>query len=161
MIGTIIGYQKMAGDTQHFRALRDNSYEACRIARRIAYPMVKGLSIITPVPHGGKDPDGLVDNRPGVAHPVGPELMGKVSTAGMNGDDFSRNRVFGNDVVNHAKNARNGQKDGHPTPTDGGVGPRNPRKLESKKNRKAEKKGLYRVSFEYEEYEEDEDTAVD
>jgi len=122
--------------------------------------MVKGLPISTNIPQAGKDPDGLVDNRPGVAHPVRPGLMGKVPTAGMNGDDFSRNRVFGNDVVNQAKDVRGGQKDRRHTPVGVGVGQRNPSKLESKKSRKAEKKGLYRVFFQYDEGE-DEDTTVD
>ena len=121
--------------------------------------MVKSLTAPSVVTLSGKDPDGMIDNRPGVAHPERPGAMGKEHTGRMNGDDFARHRVFGNDVVNQTRNSRGAQKNRPDVPVGTGVGSRNPKKSERSKDKKVLKKQLYRVFFDYEE--DDEETVAD
>ena len=90
----------------------------------------------------GRDPDGVVDNRPGISHPNMPRTKNvtKNAKASDSIDLFSRDPQHGRDLVNNT----------HKTPgkqTDGkwvigiGIGMRNPSEPKRKLNRKKRKQG--------------------
>ena len=123
--------------------------------------MVKSLNT-PPAPASiGRDPDGMIDNRPGIAHPARPKAIGNTtSVIHRRGDDFARNRQFGAGVVNQTNKARNSRNAKPELPVGAGIGTRNPKSVESKKSKATEKKRLYRVYFQYAEDEDEEDTVA-
>lgn len=123
--------------------------------------MVKSL-VTPPTPARiGGDPDGIIDNRPGIAHPARPKSIGRSSSViHRRSDDFARNREFGAGVVNQTNKTRNSRNAKPELPIGTGIGARNPKNVQSKKSKAVEKKGLFRVFFEYAEDEDEEDTVV-
>lgn len=83
----------------------------------------------------GRDPDGVVDNRPGVSHPN----MPRTRSAAKNGksadsrDLFSRDPQHGRDLVNNTHKAPGKQTDGKWVI---GIGMRNPSEPKPKLSRK-------------------------
>lgn len=86
----------------------------------------------------GRDPDGVVDNRPGISHPN----MPRTKNAAKDGksldsrDLFSRDPQHGRDLVNNTRKAPGKQTDGKWVI---GIGMRNPSGPKRKLNRKKRK----------------------
>ena len=120
--------------------------------------MVKSL-VTPPTPARiGRDPDGIIDNRPGIAHPKA--ISRTSSVIHRRSDDFARNREFGAGVVNQTNKTRNSRNAKPELPVGTGIGTRNPKSVQSKKSKTVEKKRPFRVFFEYAEDEDEEDTVV-
>ncbi len=109
----------------------------------------------------GKDPDGVIDNRPGIAHPNRPKIMTRASSIlHRKRDDFARNREFGAEVVNQTSKSLGSRNAKPEQPIGLGIGTRNPQKVDSRKKQKLSKKLLYRVQPKYFYDDEEEDTIV-
>jgi hypothetical protein len=88
----------------------------------------------------GRDPDGVVDNRPGISHPNMPRTKnaGKHAKSTDSRDLFSRDPQHGRDIVNNTHKAPGKQTDGKWVI---GIGMRNPSEPKPKLSRKKRKQG--------------------
>lgn len=86
-------------------------------------------------PRVGRDPDGMVDNRPGVSHPEMPRHNQAKSPANSREapDLFCRDPHLGREVVNHSQKTCAERKDGKWVV---GIGMRNPSRAQRKPVRK-------------------------
>ena len=107
----------------------------------------------------GKDPDGVIDNKPGIAHPSRPKAMNRLSSIlHRKADDFARNREFGAEVVNQTSKSFRSRNAKPEQPIGLGIGTRNPKKVDSRKKQKLAKKPVYRVQPKY--FSDDEEDTV-
>ena len=96
----------------------------------------------------GRDPDGVVDNRPGVSHPNmrRDKVVNKDLNTRNSKDLFCRDTKHGRDLVNSTHQTRGQEKDGNLAV---GIGIRNPGQRRTKSvNKKRGRPGRYASSDE-------------
>ena len=119
------------------------------------------VNVLKTIPAGtpGSDPDGMIDNHPGVAHPSRPLMQGKPLVVRHQGDDYARHRLFGSDVVQQASESSKGKRSPVQSPIASGVGARSPNRLKGSKKKKKQRVPLYPMDSEWDDCE-DEDVFI-